>query len=118
MNVVLAGLLIFGLAACASNDQRMATVSVGQAALASLGRTVLACYAVPRCAVLAPKPQIKAAFDAAYAAVSMAQAQVDAGAMPDTAAAAAAIAALQVIVAALPLEPLPIPPIPPPAPAA
>lgn len=80
----------------------VAPVSASEAALAAAGRAVLACYSVPKCAAVAPKPQIKVAYDKAYTAVTSAQALADAGATPDMTATAAAMSVLQGLVAQLP----------------
>lgn len=78
-------------------------VVASEAALSAAGRAVLACYAVPACARVAPKPQLKAAYDQAYTLVVAAQASVDAGGTPDMTAATAAMAALEALVARLPV---------------
>jgi len=56
----------------------------------------------PVCADPAIKAQVKQAYDAAYAAVTQAQATADAGGSPDMTAASAALSALQSAVATLP----------------
>ncbi len=92
-------ILVLGLAGCTTaattSTSAVASVSASQAALAAAGRTVLACYAVPACAAVAPKAQIKAAFDQAYTAAVSAQAVADAGGSPDLTAETAALTALQ-----------------------
>jgi hypothetical protein len=90
------------LAGCATAPTPVATVSASESVLAAAGRAVLACYAVPACATVAPKAQIKSAFDAAYTAVTAAQATADAGGSPDLTAATAALSALSALVAQLP----------------
>jgi hypothetical protein len=97
------GALAVLLAGCGGTSQSaVATVSASEAALAAAGRVVLACYSVPRCASVAPKPQIKSAYDAAYAAVTQAQSVADAGGTPNMAATTAAMSALQGLVSQLP----------------
>jgi hypothetical protein len=91
------------LSACSSKPGTpVAAVSASEAALAAAGRTVLACYTVPACSAVAPKAQIKAAYDSAYAAVTQAQTVADGGGSPDLTASTAAMTSLQAIVAQLP----------------
>jgi hypothetical protein len=92
------------LAACSTTapQSSVAAVTASEAALAAAGRVILACYGVPRCAAVAPKAQIKSAYDAAYAAVTNAQTVADAGGSPDLTATTAAMSALQGLVAQLP----------------
>lgn len=78
------------------------SVSASEAALAAAGRVVLACYSVPACAAVAPKPAIKVAYDNAYGAVTAAQAVADSGGSPDLTASTAALVVLQGLVAKLP----------------
>lgn len=97
------GALLLFLTACSGTQQSsVAAVSASEAALAAAGRVVLACYTVPKCAAVAPKPQIKAAYDSAYTAVTNAQTVADGGGTPDMTAATAAMSALQGLVAQLP----------------
>jgi hypothetical protein len=94
-----------GLAACASTPTptpAVAGVSAAEAALAAAGRVILACYTVPSCAAVAPKPTIKADYDAAYNAIVAAQVVADAGGSPDMTAATAAMTLLQGAIAQLP----------------
>jgi hypothetical protein len=95
------GALVVLLAGCQSQSS-VAAVSASEAALAAAGRVVLACYSVPKCSAVAPKPQIKSAYDSAYSAVTQAQTVADAGGSPDMTAATAAMSALQRLVAQLP----------------
>jgi hypothetical protein len=93
------------LAACVSPTTpkpAVAPVSAAEATLAAAGRVILACYAVPACSAIAPKPKIKADYDTAYSAVTAAQTVADAGGSPDMTAASAALALLQADVAPLP----------------
>jgi hypothetical protein len=95
------------LAACVSTPTpapkpAVAPVSAAEATLAAAGRVILACYAVPACSAVAPKPKIKADYDAAYSAVTAAQTVADAGGSPEMTAASAALALLQADVAPLP----------------
>lgn len=105
---VIFGSLAVLLAACPGGPSQspaqssVAAVSASEAALAAAGRVVLACYSVPKCSAVAPKPQIKAAYDSAYTAVTNAQTVADAGGTPDMTAATAAMSALQGLVAQLP----------------
>ena len=104
MRSCLLGLLL--LAGCHQSKAPTPVAVVGgvQTGLAAAGHVVLACYAVPACEVKAVplKPQIKAAYDAAYSAVTAAQSEADAGGSPDMTAATAALSALQGLVAQLP----------------
>ena len=95
------------LAGCSSTTPQssVAAVSASEAALAAAGRTILVCYAVPRCATAAPKVQIRTAYDQAYTAATTAQAIADAGGTPDLTATTAAMSALQALVAQLQLPP-------------
>lgn len=95
-------LLVFLVACSGTSQSSVAAVSASEAALAAAGRVVLACYTVPKCAAVAPKPQIKAAYDSAYTAVTNAQTVADGGGTPDMTAATAAMSALQGLVAQLP----------------
>jgi hypothetical protein len=98
------------LAACAvqtptttpTQQSAVATVSGSEARLAAAGRAILACYMVPACSAVAPKPKIKAAYDSAYNAITAAQAVADAGGTPDLTATTAAMVTLQGLVAQLP----------------
>jgi hypothetical protein len=95
------------LAACGTPSPTLpsssvAAVAASEGVLAFAGRVVLACYAVPACAAVAPKPAIKADYDAAYAAVTAAQVIADAGGSPDLTATTAALSALQALVLQLP----------------
>ena len=101
--ILWAGLAVW-IAACSATapQSSIAAVSASEAALAAAGRAVLACYTVPRCATVAPKAQIKGAYDAAYTAVTQAQTVADAGGTPDMTASTAAMSALQGLVAQLP----------------
>jgi len=94
--------LILGLAACAATPTPRSTVTASQVALTAAGRVVLACYSLPNCAAVAPKAQIRTAYDQAYAALVAAQATADAGGTPSMTAAAAAMATLQGLIAPLP----------------
>lgn len=80
----------------------VAAVSASQATLAAAGRVVMACYAVPACAAVAPKAKIRSAYDAAYDAVVAAQAVADTGATPDMSATTAAMVVLRRLVTQLP----------------
>jgi hypothetical protein len=91
------------LVGCGTSQQSaIATVSASQASLTAAGRVILACYSVPACSSVAPKPQIKTAFDVAYLAVTTAQGAADKGGTPDMAAVMQALQALQALVASLP----------------
>jgi hypothetical protein len=104
--VLILGSFAVYLVACSPgttpSQSPIAAVVASEAALAAAGRAVLACYSVPRCASVAPKTAIKAAYDGAYAAVTSAQAIADSGGSPDMTATAGAMAALQGLVAQLP----------------
>ena len=91
---------VISVAGCKTNA--VATVSASEASLAAAGRVVLACYSVPACAAVAPKPAIKLAYDSAYTAVTSAQTTADAGGSPDMTAATAALSALQGLITQLP----------------
>ncbi len=95
--------LACSLAACsAATPTSQSTVAASQLALTAAGRVVLSCYAVPSCNAVAPKAQIKVAYDAAYTALVSAQAVADAGGTPTMTAAAAAMATLQGLITQLP----------------
>lgn len=94
--------LILGLAACAAPPSSRSTVAASQVALTAAGRVVLACYSLPSCSSVAPKAQIRTAYDQAYTALVAAQATADAGGTPSMTAAAAAMATLQGLIAPLP----------------
>jgi hypothetical protein len=79
-----------------------ASVSALEASLAAAGHAIVACYAAPKCAGVAPKSKIKTAYDAAYQSVTTAQGIADAGGSPDLTAAGLALGALQALVTALP----------------
>lgn len=79
-----------------------ASVSALEAALTGAGQAVLACYATPACAAVAPKPQIKTAYDTAYTTVTAAQSTADLGGTPDLTAATAAMSALAALLGKLP----------------
>jgi DNA-directed RNA polymerase subunit L len=101
-----------GLVACANtpdNTARPAAASVSalEASLAASGQVIMSCYAVPHCASVAPKPKIKAAYDAAYNSVTQAQTLADAGGKPDMVATAATTSALEALVAQLPVQQIP-----------
>lgn len=94
---------LLSLSACSSTTPSpVAAVSASEATLAAAGKTVLVCYSVPRCAAVAPKAQIRAAYDLAYDSVTRAQAIADAGGTPDMVASASALSALQALVVQLP----------------
>ena len=95
---------VLALAACSPAGQQtaIASVAASQASLTAAGRVILACYALPQCAAVAPKPQIKTAFDAAYIAVTSAQAVADKGGVPDMTAVASTLEGLQALVLSLP----------------
>lgn len=95
---------LLSLSACSSTTPQssVAAVSASEAALAAAGKTILVCYGVPRCAAVAPKAQIRAAYDLAYDSVTRAQAIADAGGSPDMIASASALSALQALVVQLP----------------
>lgn len=99
-------LVLSGCSSTATTQQKtVAGVSASQAALAATAKVAMACYSVPACDKVAPKAQIKKAFDDAYAAVTAAQSTADAGGTPTAtaeAAAASAIATFQGLVAQLP----------------
>jgi hypothetical protein len=88
--------------AATPNDHAKAAVVASEASLAAAGKTILACYSVPRCNLVAPKPQLKAAYGVAYDAVTKAQAVADSGGTPDMTATTAAMTALQNTINALP----------------
>lgn len=102
------GLAAVILAGCHSQSASVpatapkASVSVAEATLAAAGRTVVACYAVPACATVAPKSDIKRAYDGAYAAVTEAQTAADSGGSPDMTASVAALSALETLLTRLP----------------
>lgn len=106
--LLLCGALAAWLAGCApkpgvpAGNATAASVSASEAALAAAGRVIVACYSVPACGAVAPKPTIKAAYDAAYASVTQAQGIADAGGTPDMTASVAAMSALQALIARLP----------------
>jgi hypothetical protein len=99
-------LLVSGCSSTATTQQKtVAAVSASEASLVAAGKVIMACYSVPACDKVAPKAQIKKAFDDAYSAVTAAQATADAGGTPTAtaeAAAASAVATLQGLVAQLP----------------
>lgn len=105
---VLWGAFAVWLAGCApptttpASSPAVSGVSASEASLAAAGHVVLACYAVPACAAVAPKPAIKAAYDKAYSAVTQAQTVADAGGSPDLTATTAALSVLQGLVTQLP----------------
>jgi hypothetical protein len=102
-SALLLGSFVAWLAACSATPQSsVAAVSASEAALAAAGKTILVCYGVPRCAAVAPKPAIRAAYDLAYDSVTRAQAIADAGGSPDMIASASALSALQALVVQLP----------------
>lgn len=98
----LAALLILSGCSSTAPQSSVAAVSASEATLAAIGRTVLVCYSVPRCAAVAPKPQIRAAYDLAYDSLTRAQTIADAGGTPDMVASASALSALQALVVQLP----------------
>jgi hypothetical protein len=102
--ILCASALAAFLAGCSGGGQQtaIASVSASQASLAAAGRVVLACYAEASCAAVAPKPQIKVAFDAAYLTVTQAQTAADSGGTPDMNAVTTSLQTLQALVATLP----------------
>jgi hypothetical protein len=102
-SILWAGLVIW-LAGCATSapPPPRAAVSAAEATLAAAGRVILSCYAVPACAAAAPKATIRKDYDAAYTALTSAQAVADAGGSPDMTAATAALSLLQADVSTLP----------------
>jgi hypothetical protein len=103
-SALLLGSFVAWLAACSATTPQssVAAVSASEAALAAAGKTILVCYGVPRCAAVAPKAQIRAAYDLAYDSVTRAQAIADSGGTPDMIASASALSALQALVVQLP----------------
>ena len=79
-----------------------ADVVAAEAGLTAAGKTILACYAVPACASVAPKAPIKAAYDDAYTAVTAAQSVADAGGVIDLTTATGALSTLTGLLAKLP----------------
>lgn len=107
MRIVL--LLVLLLGACANQQQASQTLATAKAdvaaaeqSLSAAGRLALTCYAVPACNAAAPKVQIRAAFDRAYALVTDAQALVDAGSTPQMQPVRDAIVAVQDLLKPLP----------------
>lgn len=98
----LAALLLLSDCSTATPQSSVAAVSASEATLAAAGKTILVCYSVPRCAAVAPKPQIRAAYDLAYDSLTRAQTIADAGGTPDMVASASALSALQALVVQLP----------------
>ena len=71
----LASALMLGPIGCANTPANTArpavpTVVALEASLAASGQIILACYATPQCASVAPKAKIKAAYDSAYNSVT------------------------------------------------
>lgn len=97
------------LAACANQQSNKANVVAAEAELAASGRVALAYMRLPECggtAKLCSDPNIKAnikrSYDAAYDAVTGAQAVADNGGAPDMVAVQTAVATLQAVVNVLP----------------
>lgn len=102
--IAVAGLIFAGylVSGCATKTSPVAVIAASQDSLNAAGKTILACYSVPRCNAAAPKPAIRLAYDTAYDALTRAQAIADAGGTPDLVASTVALSALQVLVAQLP----------------
>lgn len=93
---------LLALDGCASKTSPVAAVAAAQDSLNAAGKTILACYSVPRCNAAAQKPAIRLAYDTAYDSVTRAQAIADAGGTPNLVASTAALSALQALIAELP----------------